>query len=288
MNAEGMATADVERMENVGLGQTRSARVAGAGNRGGGGQSAGLTEMPQGWTGTPEAWLALSPRQRQSAISQLGTRAPRRGAGAEGESQGVEIVPGVFATVDSVGAVDARQMRQGIATAQAQAANLRGLGQIHEEFGGLGTRISPEAQQRIRPRLVTARGMVAELGRTGVINPGEVGTINAALPDPNSLAQMTFGTFNSALQEWQQMLEENVRAQLGGAGVDDTGVQRVIGALRTGSWSQGGGAQRGAPRAQPAPQGDRIVVVSPDGRQRLRVSREREAAAVADGWTVER
>jgi hypothetical protein len=284
-NTEGLAANDIDALSQD-MRQTRSARMP---RRGGGGGARtspqGLTDIPEGWQGTPEQWRDLPQRERVRIIASLGTPTARQRTQGGEESEGVEIVPGVFATVGTVGAVDARQMRHGIATAQAQAANLRGLGQIHEEYGGLGSRISPEAQQRIRPRLVTARGMVAQLGNTGVINPGEVPTINAALPDPNSLTQMTFGTFNSALEEWQRMLEESVSSQLGSAGVDGAGIQRVLGALRTGSWSQGGG--QGAPRSQPgqrtAPQGDTVRVVSPDGRTGT-IPRARLQAALERGY----
>jgi hypothetical protein len=287
---DGLAAVEAER---VGRGVDSITTPRLPGRRGGGGNGGGartepqgLTDIPAGWAGTPEAWLALPRSERIDIISDLGTpSAAQQRAQAQGDSHGVEIVPGVYATVSTVNAAEARRMRDGIETAQTQSANLRGLGAIHEEYGGLGSRISPQAQQRIRPRLVTARGMVAELGRTGVINPGEVPTINAALPNPDSLTQLTFGTFNAALQEWQQMLEESIRAKLGTRGVAPDQIERVISSIRTGSWSQGGG--QGAPRSQSgqqaAPQGDTVRVVSPDGRTGT-IPRARLAAALERGY----
>ena len=79
--------------------------------------------------------------------------------------------------------------------------------------------------------LTTLRGMVADVGQTGVINATEVPTINAALPNPNSLEQMTFGTFYDRIDQWMRVLQNDSRASLEAVGVDEPGIARVMGWL---------------------------------------------------------
>lgn len=248
---------------------SRSAR-RGTGQGGGNAQArAALEAPPEGWRGTPEQWAALSPRQRQSAVQTLGTRAPPRPRAGEDAEAGTEIVPGVRSPLE-LPRGEPERIRRGIVQAASQSANLRGLSSIHESFGGISARISPQARARIAPRLTTARGMVAVLGNTGVINSTEVPTINAALPNPEDLEQMTFGTFNARMQEWQSQLDDNIRAELSVRGVDDAGINRVLATIHTNSWSRGGGRAEGA-RAQAqqtAPAGDRVNIRGPNGEVR--------------------
>ena len=180
-------------------------------------------------------------------------------------------------------------MRDGIAEATESAANIRGLASVHERYGGLGARISPAAQAEIAPRLVVARGMVATLGNTGVINPGEVPTINGALPNPGDLAGWTFQTFNQRMATWNSILESKVRARLASRGVDDAGIDRVLSTIRTGSWSQGGGQGQPTRQARGSAPSDTVVVTN--GTRRISLPRaqyeRRRAEIEADGYQVE-
>lgn len=256
-----------ETLIRSGMLRPRTARRGGAG--GGAGMSpevrAALDAPPEGWTGSEDQWRALPLRDRRQVIERLGTRAPGRGAGGEGEG-GTEILPGVHSPMD-LPASEAQALRAGVADAAASAANIRELGTLHQRYGGLQSRINPSAQAEIVPRLTIARGMVATLGNTGVINPSEVPAINAALPDPSNLASMTFGTFGDRMRAWQSLLESRVRGQLAARGVDDAGINRVLATIRTGSWSQGGGRgqpQRSGGQRQQRP--DTVRVRHPDGR----------------------
>jgi hypothetical protein len=271
MNAEGMSAADVERME-TNLGQTRSARVAGAGNRAGGGaQSQGLTDMPAGWTGTPEAWLALSPRQRQSAISQLGMRRP---AAAEGEEEGYDLIPGVRATIG--GDPDARAFRTRY-TQAGEAMDALGRLEAVARRAGPSARIDPTIAAEIAPDMLLLRGMAAQRQGSGVINPGELPVINAAIPDPQSLSGQLLGTLATNARVWRSSVVDGVLRHAESLGASD------IEAVRRGVMTRGGSSQGGAPRAQAAPQGDTVAVIAPDGR-RGRVPRARLQDAISRGY----
>lgn len=252
-----------ETLMESGVLRPRTHRRGGAG--GGGGLSpetrAALNTPPMGWTGSEDQWRALSLGARRDAIEELGTRAPGRGASGAGGEVGTEILPGIRSPIH-MPASEARGLRDGIAEAGASAANIRGLASVHERYGGLGARISREAQAEIVPRLTIARAMVASMGGTGVINPTEVPNINAALPDPGDLTSMTFGTFNSRMRTWQDLLESKVRAKLASRGVDDAGINRAIQIIRTGSFSSGGDS--GGSSQQPRV--DTARVRHPDGR----------------------
>lgn len=231
---ERMSATDIDAIwagTRQGLGSMRhslSRRGSGGGGLRSAASRAALDEPPEGWRGSPEQWRALSPRDRRQAIRTFGTRQPRAG---DDDGEGVEIMPGVRARL--VDDVAARQVTAGLAAARAQAANLRGLGEAAR--GGANQVMSPSARAAVVPRLTIGRGMVAELGNTGVINEGEVPTINAALPNPNDLEQMTLGTFRARLETWESLLRERIDAQLQVYGVDDAGRARALRWLSTGS-----------------------------------------------------
>lgn len=288
VDTTGRSAVDIQAMERNAQSTRLTGRPGGAG-RGGGAPAREPTAPPAAWAGTPEEWNRLSPRQQTAAISRLGTRQDR-GAGGEG---GTEILPGVRSPI-ALERSEVVQIRNGIGEAGSQAANLRGLGSIHQRYGGLRARISREAAAEINPRLTTARGMVAQLGNTGVINPGEVPTINAALPNPADLEQMSFGTFNTRMQTWQRMLDDNIRARLAARGVDDAGIQRVLRTIHSGSWSQAQAQERqeraqsqsdgAVQRAQPAASGGEPVWMESPGGRRGRVAPQNVQTAIERGF----
>lgn len=250
------------------------------GGRGGGGTNIARTP-PEWFAGTPDEWRRLGATgQRQEIQRHLHPRPSD--AGDDGR---IEIAPGVYSSLDRLRGSDAAQLARGISTARAQSANIRGIGEIASRYP-VGANINPQARAELTPRLTIARGMVATLGQTGVINATEVPTINAALPNPADLEQMTFGTFQARMRSWQRILEERVRADLETNGVDEAGVNRVLSWLRG---SGGGGGSRPqtstAPSRAGGPQSDRVRVRHPDGRSGS-IPRERLEAARAAGFEV--
>ena len=106
--------------------------------------------------------------------------------------------------------------------------------------------------------------MVATLRNTGVINPAEAPTIEAAIPNPTQLRQMTLGEVQTRVNSFRTLLEQRIRANLAVLGVDEAGQDRAVEFLHSGRFSGGreGGAQ--APR-QGAPAGNRVNIQAPPG-----------------------
>jgi hypothetical protein len=153
-----------DRLRQVGI-------LRNTGRRGGGGGGSASQARPEGYS--EAQWRQMTRSQRGAAI--------RDSVQEQAEGGGVLIAPGVRSSLD-LRESDAADIRRGLTSAASSAANIRGLGSIADDFGGVSARVSPEARARITPRLTIARGMVAQLGETGVINATEVPTINAALP----------------------------------------------------------------------------------------------------------
>jgi hypothetical protein len=212
---------------------------------GGGGQAAAtraaLIRAYRERTGVSEeeAAAAVSALGSQRAAGALTTDALARGrAEARAQTTGEEILPGVTAGVD-LSPGEARNLRDGFSIARTSLENLRAVEGVARRYGAGGV-ISPEARAEMRPRLITMRAMVAQMGNTGVINPTEVPTINAGLPDPTNLEQMTVGDFSAQLAAWRSQLEATIRSGLVARGVDEDGVRTAMTMLH---------GRRAAPRA---------------------------------------
>lgn len=240
----------------------RERGTAGAASGGGGRAAATREALVRAYrerTGASEeeANAAVAALGSQRAASALTTDALARGrAEARAQRTGEEILPGVVAGVD-LSPGEARNLRDGFSAARTSMENMREVEGIARRYGVSGA-FSPEARSEMRPRLVTLRAMVAQMGNTGVINPTEVPTINAALPDPTSMEQMTVGDFRAQLTAWRSQLEANIRSGLVARGVDDDGVRSAMTMLHG----------RAAPRAASAGSAPStsVRVRHPDGR----------------------
>ena len=215
----------------------------------------------------PEAadLVYANPRARREFLEGLGHIPTRRGG--DGAAETTQILPGVTTTMD-LEPGEARAMRQGFSSAMSRAGSLRRIGDVGRRYGGLTAAIDRDAQAEIVPELALLRGMVATLGQTGTIQAGEVPAINAALPNPADLEQMTFGTFERRLATWRSILEDSIRAQLWTMDVPEEQANAAIQALwRGGGAGSGGGRARApqetAPPAEPS-SGRRVTVTGPD------------------------
>lgn len=219
----------------------------------------------------------------ESAASR--SRSPLR----EGE-QGEEVFPGLHAGV-RLATGEARVLRHDIGAVAGRMSSLGRMREIGDQFGWSGA-ISPEAAARVRPRLMALRSMAAQIQGTGVINPSEVETINASLPDPTDLQQMTFGTLRAALDEWQGMLEDAVRGNMGDTGIGlqegpDALIRRLrAAASRSREPSETPAHSPASPSSAPEPSsgGGTVRMRRPDGTIAPNVPADRVDAAVARGW----
>lgn len=228
----------VRRLQTIGVRGT-------GGGSGGGGTTSALAQQ------LVDRGVAQSLEEAQQIISALGTRGARtsvqaaltptaRRAAAGGE--GVEILPGVRATLADN--IEARSIRTGFASARTQYASLGEVESIAARFGRSGP-ISPEAAGELGGPLSRLRAMVATLQNTGVINPSEAPTIEAMLPDPRSVSQMTFDTLQGRLRSFRTELDSQVTSQLATRGVDEAGIQTALRQLH-GAVGAGGGSRSSA------------------------------------------
>jgi hypothetical protein len=272
---DGLAAVEAERV-GQGVNSITTPRLPGrrgaGGGGGGGGRSVpqGLVDIPQGWTGTPEAWAALPERERGRIAGRLGTRPPD-----DDEEEGYDLVPGVRATIG--GEPEARAFRTRY-TQAGEAMDALGRLEAVARRAGPSARIDPTIAAEIAPDMLLLRGMAAQRQGSGVINPGELPVINAAIPDPQSLSGQLLGTLATNARVWRSSVVDGVLRHADALGASD------IEAVRRGIMTRGGSRQGGAPRAQAAPQGNRVPMINPQG-QRGTIDADRVEAAIAAGWT---
>lgn len=274
---EGLSASDVEAIERR-LGVPRHVRQRASGSGGGAGGALG---RPEWFGGSDQEWSALGATGRRSAILRHSQRSGEEEAGFPEVILGSGIRFG-----GDVDDVTIRDVRRGLTEARSHAAALGTIDRIARERGASAT-VDPRVEADLVAATQAMMAMVAEMRNTGVINPGEAPTIQAAIPNPTSLRQTTLGEVQRRVNSFRSLLEDRVRARLGVLGVSEDDQGRVARWLRSGS--VGGGAAQG--RAAPAggPQPDRVRVRHPDGRTgsipRAQLERARAAGfeEVTDG-----
>jgi hypothetical protein len=230
--------------------------------------------------------LASSDRRvRQEAQRVLASLQPRRGQ-ATATDEGEEIMPSVIATVPLQRGEGAR-IREGFSEAASHYGALGHMRQVAQRYG-LSARIDPRAESELAADIAGMRAMYAAIQHTGVINPSESPRIDASIPNPTQLTQMTFGQLEARIQSFEQHLERAIVAGLGVRGVDDQGIEAALRMLRSGGRGGRSRAQAAREPAREAPAqlaGDRVRVRLPDGRVG-RVPRDQVERAVAAGAEV--
>ena len=251
--------------------RTRAAQRGGGGGMGGAPMSAAESRAALVERGLDPALAdSLPPRELARLLRTEAQRSLREGITAEGR----EILPGVFSRMEMTNG-EVAKLRDGFASMRDGMLSLNRMSDIAAQFGGASARISPQARAAITPELTLLRSMVAQMGNTGVIQPSEVPTINAALPNPGDLEQMTFGSFDSRLSQWQRIVSDRARSALETRGVDGPQVDRALRALRVGFAA----ADRGE-GAAPRRTGSRTIrVTNPEtGRSIIRPDTPEERA----------
>jgi hypothetical protein len=193
-----------------------------------------------------------SDTQIAAELESRGLTAPERGA---------EVLPGVRTGIETSDP-EVRAIRDSFAGAASRGTSLTAVEEIGRRYGPRSV-IDPRAAAELAPHMLSLRAMAADLQGSGIINPGEVPVINAALPSPDSLRGQTFGTVQGSMRQWRQLLESKVSAGLRARGVNEAGVRRAVGAM----WS---GGRFEAPRASQQQQSTegRVQMRSPNGSTR--------------------
>lgn len=273
ISPEGMSAADIEALERR-LGVPRHVRQRAS--RGGGG---GTLARPEWFTGTDQEWSALGATGRRSAILRHSQR-----SGSEEEAFPEVILGSGIRFGGDVDATTQRATRSALEEARGHMAALGTIDRIARERGPQAA-VDPRTEADLVASTQAMMAMVAQMRNTGIINPGEAPTIEAAIPNPRSLRQMTLGEVQRRVRSFRDLLEQRIQARLGVLGVADADQQRVIRWLRSGSL--GGGGSRAAQPAAPAggPQDEMVPVTNPNGEDgylpRRLIDRARQR-----GWTV--
>lgn len=224
-----------------------------------------------------ERGIVETPDQARALLSTLGARGMRtaiqqsltpqaRAREESGPGGTTEVLPGIYARSALVAHSEPDRIRTEFASARTQYQSLATVERIAQRYGARGA-ISPEVAGELGGPLSRLRSMVAHLQNTGVINPSEAPAIQAMLPDPTSLSQMTFGTLQGRLDSFRQELEAQMDSQLTSHGVDEAGIREAIRMLR------GGHAPSTHSAAAPTSAGG---LTMRDGRPAVRVQRPGE------------
>jgi len=272
-NLDAMSAEQLEpiyRAMTTGVG-VRLGRPGGQGG-GGGDRDAIVAEMVR-------RGIVDSPEEAQSTVQAIGQRGARAAiqqslsptARARGQDEeGLEVLPGVRARLADP--IEARQIRHGFAQGRTQYASLGEVARIAERFGTTGP-ISPEAAAELGGPLSRLRAMVATLQNTGIINPSEAPAIEAMLPDPRSVSQMTFQTLQGRLDSFRRELDSAVTSELEARGVDEAGIREAlrqfhggVGSGRASSSASQPAAPRGGPGTSRPVRVQRIVDGAPGPR----------------------
>jgi hypothetical protein len=198
-----------------------------------------------------------------------------------------EIAPGIRSSI-ALTDPEARTARIDISEASRGLGAIGEMRRIAREYGAASA-ITPEARQRIEAALMPLRALAAQTQGTGVINPSEAPIINAALANPASLGQTTFGTFTAAADQWERSIENRLRGGLRGLSVADDDIDAVIAQARGGVRGGGGGGNRGNAQRQET-QSETVTVRAPDGTTRTIRAASLDAAhraAAQRGITLE-
>jgi hypothetical protein len=109
------------------------------------------------------------------------------------------------------------------------------LNRIEDMMDSFGaSTILPEHAAELGPAMMRMRAMAAQVQGTGVINPSEVETINATLPDASSLVGMGTGRFLATLRGWRSEIEGAVRSNLEDLGTPPAEIELAMRELRGG------------------------------------------------------
>lgn len=235
---------------------------------GGGDRQAVIDELVRrGIVATPEEaeghLAAVGARGARSEIQ--AAMSPMARARGSLDQDGLEILPGVHAPLADT--TTRRALQTAFSQARTQYSSLGEVERIAQRFGATGP-ISPEAAGELGGPLSRLRAMVAQLQNTGVINPSEAPTIEAMLPDPRSMSQMTFDTLQGRLQSFRHELDSQVESALITRGTSPEEVRTALGLLHGSTGHAARRTSAATPEGStPAVPGGSVMMRLPDGRE---------------------
>lgn len=201
-----------------------------------------------------EAELNIGGRRGLARVS--GTRAgspQHRGQVVGGAGQ--EVMPGVITYSPNIQPAEIARLRTGLTQLRDGRAVIDRVDQVAQSHSAAERIASPEVQAQLAADLRDMQAMAANAGNSGVVSVGEIPIINAQLPDPASIRQMTFGQFQAKIRSWRDHFDRAARDNLQTHGVDDAGVEQAVSFLHTGRRPNPGPRGAGA-----APAAGRLTV----------------------------
>lgn len=255
-----LSAADIAALErelpNQSIGE-RSGRPGGGGGTatpGGRPRSETRTQMLEeaGRLGIPEsAAAALTDRQLASEIA-------LRSRGRADPNATREILPGVMARASLTSESDGVRMREGFVKASTHYGSLQRILANGQRYGAAERITDPRVRAQITADIASMRSMYAAIQGTGTINTGEAPLIEAQIPNPDNLRQMTFGELEDNVRSFESLLISEIVAGLDVRGVDQEGINRALAILRRGGnpnaqrGPAASGGQAPATQSQPA------------------------------------
>lgn len=242
-----------------------------------------------------EAELVYADRDAREQFVRGLARLPTRQASADGSRR--PMLPGVDVDAEMVDDYTYRRHREGLIHGRHAGDSLRSIRQVQQRYGASAV-IDPRARAELAAPLQRMLTRIAQMRSSGVIQPSELPTIEAFLPDPSSGRQITIGEFDARMGSFVRDIENDVRATLEADGATAEGIENALRYVRGQYRAPRAAAQPreggGAPQPQAAPaiprearrdQAGNVVMYGPDGPRR--VPPGRVAQRQDEGWTFE-
>ncbi|WP_236604043.1 hypothetical protein [Sandaracinus amylolyticus] len=196
-----------------------------------------------------------------------------------------EIGRGVYVSSAIVDDTMARSMFNSLVGFREQRGSLEALADIANRYGASAA-IDREAAGELAAPMSRLMAMVANLEGSGIIGPGDLPRIQAALPNPQNLVGMTFGQLDGSLRGFRREIEASVRARLEFAGADQESINNALRYIREGLGNVGGGARAGSGSGSGSPRRYRITRTS-TGESTVRDAATADQFRGVSGFTVE-
>lgn len=295
LGGRNISTMSAAELEPVLRSITQGVGIRGTGGGSGGGETVeslaqqyvdhGIARTTEEATATIRALGVQSARARLASRIDEQTVAPARTGDSSGH--GRAILPGVYADPElNIGDVEARAIRTDLTHGAQQLSALSRLDEIGQEYGRTGV-LSPTAESEAVAARSTMMAMVAQLEGSGIIGPGDLPRIQAAIPNPTDSAQAVLGTMPARIRGFRTAIEDSARRQLLVRGVAEDSIDSAIALLngrprarpRPTSTT---GAPSSAPAAAPAD--DTVMMVGPRGGDPRPVRAADVERALAGGY----
>jgi hypothetical protein len=286
----------------------RPLQMRGTGGAGSGGSPGARGRVPteQDRTALVDAAVRLGiPREAaeltstRDLLAQVRSESAQRGrsevaAERREEPDTQELLPNVRVSSQYMDSTTFRNHRQGIIASRHAGDSLRSIREVQQRYGVQAV-IDPRARAELAAPLQRMLTRISQMRSSGVIQPSELPTIEAFLPDPSSGRQITIGEFDARMRSFMRDIEDEVRSTLEADGADAQSIENALRYVR-GQYrapreqaarpqERSAAPQRSAevPREARRDEAGNVVMYGPQGARR--VPPDRVAARQAEGWT---